>query len=116
MQPPKTVLTALAARGTSATRAEALRCSPQKSKTIGQIAPRNTRAALLRRLYCDRKKSAGARLAALRELLCIVKDEPQAAEVERLSVGFHNRHSEHQARFSRATTPGNTPHHTKSSR
>jgi hypothetical protein len=45
-----------------------------------------------------------------------VKDEPQAAEVERLSVGFHNRHSEHQARFSRATTPGNTPHHTKSSR
>jgi|ERR1035438_3690807 hypothetical protein len=29
---------------------------------------------------------------------------------------FHNRHSQHQVRFSHATTPVNTPHHTKSSR
>jgi hypothetical protein len=73
---PKTVLTALASRGTSVTRTEALRLLASEIPDDWPECPRNTRAALLRRLACDQKKSAKARLAALKEVLA---REPQAS-------------------------------------
>jgi hypothetical protein len=77
---PKTVLTALAARGTSVTRSEALRLLAAELPEDWPDCPRRSRQALLRRLACDRKRSAKARLAALRELLSVSnQDEPQAA-------------------------------------
>jgi hypothetical protein len=73
---PKTVLTALASRGTSATRAEALRLLASKVPDDWPECPRHSRQSLLRRLACDKKKSAKARLAALKEMLA---KEPQTS-------------------------------------
>jgi hypothetical protein len=68
---------------------EALRLLGSELPDDWPACPRKSRQALLRRLICDKKKSAKARIAALRELLC-VGNEPQAtATPEVRSEGVH---------------------------
>ena len=67
---PKTVLFDLSTRGPSDLRIEALRllALPDLPESFPQC-PRRSRASLLRRLAANRKSSAKARMAALKELL-----------------------------------------------
>src|ERR1700683_1456689 len=67
---PKAILSELAGRGSSATRMEALRllALPDIPEQWPECQ-RRSRLSLLRRLVCNRKKSASARLQALREVL-----------------------------------------------
>lgn len=67
---PKRVLYDLATRGPSTTRLEALRLLGLADLPV-KFPPcqRRSRESLLRRLACNEKKSARARLSALKELL-----------------------------------------------
>jgi hypothetical protein len=67
---PKTVLYELATTGPSAVRVEALRLMRLTDLPVTfPKCQRRSRESLLRRLASDRKKSAKARLGALKELL-----------------------------------------------
>jgi hypothetical protein len=100
---PKAILSQLAGRGSSATRLEALRllALPDIPKQWPEC-PRRSRLSLLRRLACNRKKSASARLHALQELLTMATTDlkpddmtgpptysPEALEMLRL-LGKHD--------------------------
>jgi hypothetical protein len=67
---PKNILLDLGSRGSSSTRIEALRLlSLPDLPTRYPACPRRSRNALLRQLAANRKKSAKARMLALKELL-----------------------------------------------
>jgi len=66
---PKTVLCELSTTGPSDERLEALRLLALPLPEKFGPYPKRSREGLLRRLVCDRKKSAKARLSALKELL-----------------------------------------------
>jgi hypothetical protein len=66
---PKNLLYALATRGTSTTRNEALRLLELDLPEKLPRCERRTRQSLLRRLACDKKRGSGTRLKALKELL-----------------------------------------------
>jgi hypothetical protein len=66
---PKTILFELSTCGPSAARSEALRLLALPLPAKFGPYPKRSRESLMRRLICDRKKSATARMAALKELV-----------------------------------------------
>jgi hypothetical protein len=75
---PRTILEYLACHGPSATRAEALVLLGRPVPDSWPKCRRRSRLSLLRRLACNRKKSASARLRALQEVIAMaVNTEPE---------------------------------------
>lgn len=78
---PKKVLTYLASHGPSATQLEALRMlGLPNCPDRWPECPRRSRQGLLRRLACNSKKSASARLQALKEVLRFDEDKLNPAD------------------------------------
>lgn len=82
---PKIVLSQIAARGPSAVRLEALR-RLSDCPDAWPDCPRRSRLSLLRQLACDGKKSAKARLEAMKDLLAAMPAIPADEEAARREV------------------------------
>src|ERR1700730_9317437 len=78
---PRTIFEYLACHGPSTTQAEALALLGRAVPDRWPECSRRSRLSLLRRLACNRKKSASARLRALQEVLAMAASNSRPDDV-----------------------------------